>query len=643
MATVNNWNVFGVLLDLTATAGTVTRTSATQFKVNINASWKTDGTNYGMQVTSGGQTIYIPAYDGKVHTSGSGTLTGTYSISGNGAQTKSITVTFKAYKTDVSTNASKSTNITLSVSVPAWTSYKVTYNANGGSGAPSAQTKWKDQTLVLSSTKPTRTGHSFSKWNTASGGTGTSYSPGGNYTANANATLYAQWKANTYPVKYDANGGTLGNIKSQTKTYGVALTLTGTATRLNYNFLGWATSASATTPTYAINSKYTANAAVTLYAVWELAYSKPRITNLSVARCDAYENVTDDGTFALVSFDWACDKNIQNIDIAVYDLSGNEVDAYYPFMYEDHPVGTSGSCSYRIGSEYYDEEGNVTGNLETDSSYSVKVFIHDWTKESANSYADCTFGRTVTLNGLVFPIDFSAELVDGKPVFGVAFGKPAETENLLDIAFVTRPAGGFEYPTLEPGTDLNEVRTPNIYIGMNTSDETANYINCPLASGTFTLEVMSSGTNGQVLQRLTRCHKTEATIYERWYYTNSWGDWFGGWQTAELGSGFENYYSSGAEAPKYRRDGNMVEIRGTVKPTGEITYSTDYTTIFTLPEGYRPNSSVFTLCQGSGNCLWLMQVNNEGRVGLTRYRNGDASTNVGTSVWLPFSCAFLVG
>lgn len=632
MATVNNWNLFGVLLDLTATAVTVTRTSATKFSVTINASWKTDGTNYGMQVTSGGKTIYIPAYDGDVHKSGSGTLTGTsYSISGNGAQTKSITVTFKAYKTDVSTNASKSKDITLSVNVPAWTSYTVAYNANGGSGAPSSQTKWKDQTLTLSSTKPTRTGYSFQGWalTKANADAGTwYYQPGGTCGKNENLTLYAVWKANTYPVKYNANGGT-GAPNSQTKTYGQTLKLSSTKpTRENYNFLGWATSASATTAAYTAGGSYTTNAAVTLYAVWELAYVKPRITNLSVVRCDYNQNITDDGTYALVTFDWECDREIGNIEILVYSARGSLDYEYYPFM--DNPqTGTSGSFSYQIGDLIGDEEyGDYSGSLSTDSSFTVRVVVTD----EIDSYS-----KSITLNGLIFPIDF---LVGGK---GAAFGKPAETENLLDIAFVTRPAGGFEYPTLEPGTNLNEVRTPNVYIGMNASDETANYVNCPLTSGTFTLEVISSGENGQVLQRLTRCHKTEATVYERWYYTNSWGEWFGGWKTAVLGSGFENYYSSGAEAPKYRRDRNMVEIRGTVKPTSEIAYSTDYTTIFTLPEGYRPNSSVFTLCQGSGNCLWLMQVNNEGRVGLTRYRNGDTSTTVGTSVWLPFSCTFLVG
>jgi len=85
-----------------------------------------------------------------------------------------------------------------------WTAntYTVSYNSNGGSGAPSSQTKTHDVTLTLSSTTPTRSGFTFSGWNTASNGTGTSYSPGGSYTNNSSVTLYAQWTASSTPVSW---------------------------------------------------------------------------------------------------------------------------------------------------------------------------------------------------------------------------------------------------------------------------------------------------------------------------------------------------------------------------------------------------------------------------------------------------------
>lgn len=204
------WNPFGVALEISASGSNVTRTSATEFTVKVSASWEVyysgNATNYGMKVTSGGKTIYIPKYDGDNVSSGSGTLTGTYSISGNGKQTKTISVVFENYKTNPDSSATKT--VTFDVSVPAWTSYTVSYNANGGSGAPSSQTKWKDQTLTLSSTKPTRTGYTFKGWalskSEADSGTWY-YQAGGTCGKNENLTLYATWEEHKLTVNYYSN------------------------------------------------------------------------------------------------------------------------------------------------------------------------------------------------------------------------------------------------------------------------------------------------------------------------------------------------------------------------------------------------------------------------------------------------------
>lgn len=77
-----------------------------------------------------------------------------------------------------------------------WNPY-IYYNANGGSGAPSTQSKTFGTNLTLSSTTPTRNGYQFQNWNTKADGTGTTYSPSDTYTSNSTATLYAQWKS--YP------------------------------------------------------------------------------------------------------------------------------------------------------------------------------------------------------------------------------------------------------------------------------------------------------------------------------------------------------------------------------------------------------------------------------------------------------------
>lgn len=160
--------------------------------------------------------------------------------------------------------------------------YTISYNANGGSGAPSSQTKYYNQTLTLSTTKPTRSGYTFLGWSTSSTATSATYSSGGSYTSNSNATLYAVWSANpvTYTISYNANGGS-GAPSSQTKTQGVNLTLSSVKpTRTGYTFLGWSTSSTATSATYSAGGTYTANSSATLYAVWK---SNPTPTNAKIA------------------------------------------------------------------------------------------------------------------------------------------------------------------------------------------------------------------------------------------------------------------------------------------------------------------------------------------------------------------------
>ena len=146
--------------------------------------------------------------------------------------------------------------------------YAVTYNANGGSGAPGNQTKTHGTDLTLSSAKPTRAGYTFLGWATSASASSAQYQPGAKYTANAPLTLYAVWKINSYTISYDANGGS-GAPGKQTKTYGQTLTLsTIRPTRSGYNFDGWATSKTGTTAQYQPGGQYTANATMTLYAVW---------------------------------------------------------------------------------------------------------------------------------------------------------------------------------------------------------------------------------------------------------------------------------------------------------------------------------------------------------------------------------------
>lgn len=87
------------------------------------------------------------------------------------------------------------------IKVPALASHTVSFNANGGTGAPGNQTKWYGTVLTLSTIKPTRTNYEFLGWSTSSTGI-VDYKPGGQYGADADVTLYAVWKLLYVPPKF---------------------------------------------------------------------------------------------------------------------------------------------------------------------------------------------------------------------------------------------------------------------------------------------------------------------------------------------------------------------------------------------------------------------------------------------------------
>lgn len=71
--------------------------------------------------------------------------------------------------------------------------YTVTFDANGGTDAPEAQTKYYTQPLTLPTETPTRDLYDFLGWSTSAGGV-VVYKAGDSLTVNADTTLYAVWQ-----------------------------------------------------------------------------------------------------------------------------------------------------------------------------------------------------------------------------------------------------------------------------------------------------------------------------------------------------------------------------------------------------------------------------------------------------------------
>ena len=156
------------------------QTASIYFSVNM--------TNSPVTVKSGSTTIGSSSFTNKDVTNYS-----SFSYSGTAAANG-----VENYTTHQSGNIPFSGNIPSSGTLP--NPFKtITYNANGGSGAPASKTTTPG-TVTLSTTKPTRTGYSFLGWSTSPSATSASYSAGGSFNLTANTTLYAVWKANTYTL-----------------------------------------------------------------------------------------------------------------------------------------------------------------------------------------------------------------------------------------------------------------------------------------------------------------------------------------------------------------------------------------------------------------------------------------------------------
>ena len=185
-------------------------------------------------------------------------------------------------------------------------SQSITYdkNADKATGETKSTTGATDDTVEISGNGFTRTGYTFTGWNKSADGSGTAYNPSDDVVLPAGGiTLYAQWKANTYKIRFDENHeGATGKMGDLPMTYDVSKKLTKNAfSASGYTFTGWNTKANGSGTAYAdaadaVNLSATQDAVVTLYAQWRADPQEIRYhANIEGAtgETDATAGVTD--------------------------------------------------------------------------------------------------------------------------------------------------------------------------------------------------------------------------------------------------------------------------------------------------------------------------------------------------------------
>jgi len=140
--------------------------------------------------------------------------------------------------------------------------------SNGGVGAVSSLSGLVGTSVSLpSSSGFTFFGYTFTGWNTAADGSGSSYASGTAFVLNTNQILYAQWSPNQYVVTFSPNGGSV-NVASSTYVYGSAAISLPASSNTNFTFIGWYTAPSGGTLIGTSGASYTPAQSLTLYAQW---------------------------------------------------------------------------------------------------------------------------------------------------------------------------------------------------------------------------------------------------------------------------------------------------------------------------------------------------------------------------------------
>jgi len=123
--------------------------------------------------------------------------------------------------------------------------YTVSFDGNtntGGSTENQVFTYDTPQNLTLNGF--TKTGYSFTEWNTSSDGNGTPYSDGDSVnnlsTTNTGIIeLFAEWEINTYLISYELDNGTNDAANPGTYTVESEDIILADATKNGYSFIGW--------------------------------------------------------------------------------------------------------------------------------------------------------------------------------------------------------------------------------------------------------------------------------------------------------------------------------------------------------------------------------------------------------------------
>ena len=460
--------------------------------------------------------------------------------------------------TGESAQVTDSTEITSSSPVTIYAhwkanTYDVTLNNQSTTSAGSTSVKATYDNAMPSITLPARTGYTFNGYYTEQDGNGTQYYSGAgasarNWNLTSDTTLYAYWTANTYTVTLNNQNATIAGSTSVEATYNAAMPSFTKPDRTGYTFGGYYTEQNGSgTQYYTAAGDSTRNWNLTndtiLYAYWTANTYTVTLNN---------QSATTAGSTSVKATYNAAMPSLTKPTRTGYTFGG-----YY--------TEQNGS-----GTQYYTAAGASARNWNIADDTTLYAY---WT---ANIY-------TVTLNNQSATTAGSTSVKATYNAAMPSFTKPAKTGYAFGGYYTAQNGSGTQYYTAAGASARN----------WNLTNNTTLYAHWTANIYTVTLNNQSATTAGSTSVKATyNAAMPSLTKPARTGYT------FGGYYTAQNGSGTQYYTAAGASARNWNLASNTTLYAywtgpnsytltynangGSVSPTTKsVTYSNTYGTLAT--------------------------------------------------------------
>ncbi len=393
-----------------------------------------------------------------------------------------------------------------------------------------------------------------------------------------------------------------------------------------------------------------------------LAYERPKVSALSVIRCNQSGMADSNGVYLKATFS-AKITSLNNKNTKTYQLQ--------------YKKKSESSYTTVTLSSYADAYSVTNGThifaAETNSSYDVILKASDYFTSASLLAVGPAISKiwSIFKKGLGFAIGKVAELANTFEVgWKAVFHKSVEVKENVSVGnYVDRST------LVSGGIKIHDLRDVSVKPGMFGSNVMNMYFDTTSADGGRWKSIMSltgwAEDTYATHELAFDAHNSSVTpkLFHRIGLSGAFGSWQqlanisdltwnnvtgkpttfpvadSGWVNCTLNSNFQRFDSTGNYATlQVRKIANIVHLRGTVKNISAFTPTSDGSHIVcTVPNGYRPAYKKSVVMQGSGSNRFCSSVYANGQVSIHRYSNNTTMQNqIPAGAFLNFEMSWVV-